>query len=101
MRSKHVSALSAVHPPAPPAALRGQWLLLARTAWVIVATFVVVLFVAAIPVAFEHLRSVCIDIRCEAGPTPPPGAQALQGLGISPTVYAAYYLTLDGIVALV
>ncbi len=92
---------SAVAPSiSPPAVLRGPWLSIVRYAWLTVVVLILGLFVASIPVYFQRLRSVCVEIPCDAAPTPPPGAQALREVGFSVTSYAVYYTALDVAVAL-
>jgi signal transduction histidine kinase len=92
-------------PPAPSSAklsatVRGRWILVARAVWLGTAALLLPLFVAGIPVYFQHLRTECVKVWCDAAPTPPPGAPALRDLGLSATSYAAYYTALDVVVAL-
>ena len=101
MGLEQVSVSPTARPLPAPAALSGRWLPIARYAWLMAAAVVLTLFIAGIPVYFEHLRTQCVDIVCNAAPTPPPGAEALRAAGLSAGFYAAYYVGLDVIVVLV
>lgn len=95
------SAPPVAPPISPPAVLRGRRLSLARYAWLTAAVLILSFFAAGIPVYFERLRTVCVEVPCDAAPTPPPGAQELKEAGLSTSFYAAYYTALDVVVALV
>ena len=76
-------------PSQPPAALRGRWLRLARVAWVVVASIVTGLHVAAIPYAYAHnINNLNLD-RLTAGQL-----RVFKNLLLSPEFYAAYTLAL-------
>ena len=83
----------------PPARLDGRWLMLARAAWVAVALLTAAIFVASIPAYLEAAQAVCPAEPCVAGQLLPGDARALDELGISAGVYAAYGLALDLVVA--
>jgi signal transduction histidine kinase len=90
------------HPAlAPPPPLEGRWLLIARAAWVAMAALLLVLFVVGLPASFTYLQTVCVSFARDPCPSPPPGTQALHGLGFSAAFYAAYYTALDAVVAVV
>ncbi len=100
MGLEQLSAPAVAPSVSPPAVLRGPWLSIARYAWLFAAALTLVIFAVSIPVYFEYLRTACIEIPCDAAPTPPPGAQALREVGFSTTSYAVYYTALDVAVAL-
>ncbi len=101
MGFEQASAPVIAPPMSPPTVLRGRWLPIARYAWLAAAVLALTFFVAGIPVYFERLRTVCIEVACDAAPTPPPGAQGLKGVGLSASFYAAYYTALDVAVGIV
>jgi hypothetical protein len=74
----------------PPATtLRGHWLLLARLAWVAVASIVIALHVAGIPYAYAHtINSLNFDrLTTEQ-------VRLFKNLGLTPEFYAAYTVAL-------
>lgn len=70
--------------------LRGRQLIGARSAWVVVATIVVALFGASLPVGFTHLRTVCTEDACSDPQLSVSGARAIEAIGLSVDVFAAY-----------
>ena len=74
--------------------LHGRWLLIARTAWLAWAILVVALFVASLPVNFEHTRTVCAQAACAGVQITPEQAQAFQALGLSVDLLAAYSIAI-------
>jgi signal transduction histidine kinase len=93
-------AQAAAPPISRQAVLLRPWLSIARYGWLAAAGLILALFALSLPVYFEYLRTVCFDLTCAMAPTPPPGAQALRGAGLSPSSYAAYYVTVDVVVAI-
>ena len=81
--------------------LHGRWLLIARTAWLAWAILVVALFVASLPVNFEHTRTVCAQAACAGVQITPEQAQAFQALGLSVDLLAAYSIAIDVVFAAV
>ena len=84
--------------------LRGRWLLIARTAWLAWAVLVVGLFVASLPVNFEHRRTECAQAAqaaCDYGQLTWEQAQAFQALGFSVDFLAAYSIAIDVVFAAV
>src|SRR5215213_7831946 len=77
-------------PPSPPSTTwRGRWLLLARVAWVTVASIVIGLHVAGIPYAYARtINSLNFD-RLATGQV-----RVFKSLGLTPEFYAAYYVAL-------
>ena len=73
----------------PPPSLSGRWLLLARVAWVAVASTVIGLHVAAIPNAYAHNINNLNSDRLTTGQV-----RLFQDLVLSPEFYAAYTLAL-------
>ena len=79
----------------PSPTLRGRWLLLARVAWVALATAVLGLNVVGLPYSYAKYESVCATAACahSEGTTTrltPEGVRALRDFGLSPEFYGAY-----------
>jgi signal transduction histidine kinase len=72
-----------------------------RAAILIVSAVTVALFVASVPIAFEHYRGVCRAVIVEACgfQLPPEGIQRLQAAGLSTSFNAAFFLGLQGLYA--
>ena len=83
-----------------PTRSRGLWLVVARMAWIALALVTVGLFTAAIPARYEQLRVVSPHAAATVGQLTPAAAAALVPLGLSSTVYAAYFIALESIVAI-
>ena len=81
--------------------LRGRRLLLARTAWILVAALAVGLFVIGIPAEFSLLHVPCPSARCPTGQLNASGLHALRGLGLSLDAFALYGVAMDIIFAAV
>ncbi|MGH3147255.1 MAG: hypothetical protein ACRDTR_15770, partial [Rubrobacter sp.] len=81
--------------------LHGRFLVLARAAWVVVAVLAVGLFVAAIPAELALLRVPCPTPICVTGQLSPAGLTALEDLGLTPSLYAAYSVAMDVLFATV
>jgi hypothetical protein len=79
----------------PSTTLRGRWLLLARVAWIVVATLAVGLFIIGIPAEFALLHVPCPTVTCSTGQLSPSGLHALEGLGLSLDSFAAYTVAMD------
>jgi hypothetical protein len=62
---------------------------------VVVAVLTLILFVASIPAAFERFQTVCSTGECAYGQLSRESLRALQGLGLTPGLYAAYAVALD------
>jgi hypothetical protein len=95
---RSASATRAVRRAAPPTAtLRGRWLLTARLAWIITVVLVLVVYAAALPVAFARFDTVC-PAGTECGHywyLTTKDATALRGLGLSVGFYAAYSIGVE------
>ncbi len=90
-------------PPAPNV-LRDRWLFLASLMWVALAVLVLGLDAASIPYAYARYKAVCLrdaGFCRDEGLLTPEGVQALQELGLSPGLYAAYHVGLSTVVTLV
>jgi signal transduction histidine kinase len=76
---------------------RGRWASVARGATLAVSALTVALFIAAVPVAFDHYRGVCGASVVEACgfQLPPEGVRRLQAAGLSTTFNASFFLTLQ------
>ena len=82
--------------------LRGQWLMLARAAWLIVGALAIGLFFAAIPAEFRQLQLGCPTAACASiGGVAPVELSVLVNLGLSPEFFAAYGIALELILGLV
>ena len=77
----------------------GRALVLARTAWVSMALLAGVLFVAAVPAEFAQLRVPCQTAACPTGQLSPASLRALEDLGLSLDVFAAYSVAMDVVFA--
>jgi signal transduction histidine kinase len=87
-----------------PASSRGTRLgrpILARAGWVIVAVLTLILFMASLPVAFARFQTLCSAGECVYGQLSRESWRALQGLGLSPELYATYAVAQDIIFAAV
>jgi hypothetical protein len=93
------SADGAVAPPS--SRLRQPWLIAARLLWGTAALLSIGTFVASIPARFIQLSTVALGKQMGVGQLTPADVAALAQLGISSSSYAAYIVTLEGIVALV
>ncbi len=87
---------------APSAALRGEWLILARAEWLGVAALTVGLFLAGIPVEFAQLQLGCPTPACaSSGGLTPVELRLLENIGLSRDFFAAYGVALDVVFATV
>jgi hypothetical protein len=77
-------------PAPPPRQLRGRWLAAARALWLLVAATTVGLFALSVPAGYALLRTVCTQRPCGPEQLSPEGARAIDRLGISIDLYAAY-----------
>ena len=77
---------------APPAGLRGRWLLLARAGWVAVVLLVVGLFAAAVPARYDQIVTLS---NLPEGIDPIALRAGLADAGLSIGFYAAYQLVLE------
>ena len=84
-----------MNPRAPQSAttLRGGWLLLARTAWVVVAITALAIVLFSIPSSFEQYRTVCTatsEVCSERAvmQVTSEGVQELREVGLSVRSYA-------------
>src|SRR6266568_154373 len=80
---------------APNTRLRGRRLILARVAWVTVASLIVALFLVRLPAYYTTLQTVCPGAVCGYVQPTLDSAQALQKLGLSVSAYAAFTLALE------
>jgi hypothetical protein len=76
-----------------PPSLRGPWLLLARTAWLVIALLAVAIFVAGVWLRFTELQQVCTASAsvCARQSLPrPENVRELHSLGLSLDFWALY-----------
>lgn len=75
--------------------------MLARAAWIAVATLAVSLFVAGILAKFALLHVPCPTARCTTGQLHPASLRTLEDLGLSLDAFAVYTVSIDVIFAVV
>jgi hypothetical protein len=80
-------------PAAAEAPLRGGWLLMARTVWLAIAIFCLMVFIVGIPLNYANLGKVCTLQPCDQDPTPDSIAR-FHTSGLSLSFYASYIGTL-------
>lgn len=86
--------------------MRGGWLLLARTAWVVVAITALAIVLFSIPSSFEQYRTVCTatsEVCSERAvmQVTSKGVQDLREVGLSVRSYAFLNVTIDKVFELV
>jgi hypothetical protein len=90
----------------PATTLRGGWLLLARTTWVVVAITALVIVVFSVPSSFEQYRTVCTaasEVCSERAvmQVTSEGVQELREVGLSVRFYAFLNVAIDKVFELV
>src|SRR3984893_6038612 len=80
--------------------LRGSWLRVVRTLWMVVVLLILCLFIASLPVYFTSVQMICVGV-CAIGQLTIDNVRALQALGISLKDYAIFNLVLTSALALV
>lgn len=98
IRSRHTEADTAVTRAHPPFTLRGRVLLLARVLWVLLAVLGVLAWLLIIPIYHRHARSFATHDCCVVR-DPAMWRTGLQQLGLSPSVYAAYRVAVESVMA--
>jgi hypothetical protein len=76
--------------------LRGFWLTLSRTVWVLITAVAVIMFIISIPYRYDQLANHTGDVRVGVMLH----ASDPEQLGISPQAYATYNLVLEVLLAL-
>jgi signal transduction histidine kinase len=82
----------------PPSTLRGRPLLAARIAWITATVLIIILYVAAVPVAYARYQTVCgAGSVCDLywWYLAPKDVIALRELGLSVGFYTAYTLAVE------
>jgi len=80
---------------APDTILRGRWLLLARSAWVLLVLLMMGIFVASLPVYFALFHTICsVAAQCANGQLSAKTAPVIHSLGLSLNTYAAIALSI-------
>jgi signal transduction histidine kinase len=74
------------------ATISGRWQTIARLVWLVITILALALVIAQVPFHHRYILTECIDHFCEYGATPPPGTQALRQAGLTPGLYAWYYI---------
>ena len=90
----------------PATTLRGGWLLLARTTWVVVAITALVIVVLSVPSSFEQYRTVCTaasEVCSERAvmQVTSEDLQELREVGLSVRFYAFLNVAIDKVFELV
>jgi hypothetical protein len=102
VQGQDTSVAIAPHSDAPGSArLGGRWRRLARVVWGIVAALALIPEVAGLPVYFGQLQTVCTRPPCPPEQLTLEMLRSLQQLGFSVTLYAAYFVALDVVLAMV
>ncbi|MBO0781455.1 MAG: hypothetical protein J2P37_21760, partial [Ktedonobacteraceae bacterium] len=85
------NAIGAPSAPIRQTRLSGSWLLIARAVWLVLVVSSLGLFVAGLPLYYQHLQRPCIDaLTCNvAGALTTHGLRALVVFGLSVSAYAA------------
>ncbi|HEY6411885.1 MAG TPA: histidine kinase [Ktedonobacteraceae bacterium] len=78
-------------PEAIATRLHGSWLILARSAWIIITTLAILHLAISISLAFVQLQTVCQSAGCLT----PATMQDLHTLGLSPVFFALFILMLQ------
>jgi hypothetical protein len=81
--------------------LHGYKLILARTAWAIIAVVAVALYIADIPPGYAQLLTVCTQSLCQNQQATPDMVRALHSAGLSLQFYTLYLTTLSIITILI
>jgi hypothetical protein len=90
-----VSATTEAPAAATDLRLRGRWLALARTAWVVAALPGLAVVVGSLPIDLRLLQTICVGASCiDSEQLTAHGAQALQKLGLSVSAYAIVSLSI-------
>ena len=74
--------------------LHGYKLILARTAWAIIAVVAVALYIADIPPGYAQQLTVCTQSLCQNQQATPDMVRALQSAGLFLQFYALFLTTL-------
>ncbi len=90
-----------VRPSAQPLRIPRRWLPAARLGWLALAVLAVALYLASLPFAFAYLQTPCPGAPCHDLQLTPENVASLQAQGISARFYAAYFISLFSLVALV
>lgn len=77
--------------------LRGYRLILARTAWGIIALVALALCIANIPSGYAQMLTICTQSTCSNQQATPDLARALHSAGLSLQFYAIYLMTLSSL----
>jgi hypothetical protein len=97
-----VLANSADRVSGPDTILRGRWLLLARSVWILLVLLMISIFVASLPVYFALLHSVCsVASQCASGQLSAKTAPVIHSLGLSLNAYAVIVVSIKVVSVLV
>jgi len=80
--------------------LRGHQLMLARTAWAVIAVTALGLWVITIPPGYAQFLKVCTPSVCQFQQATPELVRALHSAGLSLQFYALYLMTLSVVAVL-
>jgi hypothetical protein len=85
----------------PDTRLSGRWLLIGRVAWAILVLLTLASFIVLLPSYYAQLQTVCTNPTCALVQPTPESVHAIQQLGLSGSLYAAFTLMLTLVTALV
>jgi hypothetical protein len=77
----------------PDTRLHGRWLVLARSAWVVLVALTLAIFLGSLPIYLDQLQTPCVGAFCQYYQLPPLLAQSLELLGWPLSEYAALQIT--------
>jgi hypothetical protein len=87
---------------APDTILRGRWLVMARSVWVLLVLLMMGIFVASLPVYFALFHTVCsVASQCASGQLSTKTAPVIHTLGLSLNTYAAIAISIKVVSVLV
>jgi signal transduction histidine kinase len=104
MNASQIAAEKRVSTPSQGEAdtqLRGYPLMLARTAWVVIAVAALALWAVTIPPGYAQFLTVCTQAVCRNQQATPELVRALHSAGLSLQFYALYLMTLAAVVVLI
>lgn len=91
--------VSSVSPPSS-VILRGRWLALARTVWLVIAMLAIAIFVLSLPDRYQQLSEICAPGRCIEGQLGPADAIELRAIGLDLSTYALLWIAIRTIATL-
>src|SRR5579871_1983994 len=85
----------------PDTMLRGRWLLVARSVWILLVLLMMSIFVASLPVYFTLFHTICsVASQCVSGQLSAKTASAIHELGLPLNTYAIFAVSIKVITVL-